>query len=63
MKANIGDKIKIVRTCDEYDYFDMEGKTGVVQNILPDGRLLGTWGGMPLLPEDKIEIIEQDCYE
>ena len=57
MKAEIGDKIRIISMKGEKNY---GGKEGVVECIDGIGQLHGTWGGLAVIPdEDEYEVIEK----
>lgn len=67
MKANVGDKIKIVKVnycIPDDENLDtqakaLEGKEGVITDIDALGQLHGTWNGLAIIPGlDKFEIIE-----
>ena len=54
-KANIGDKLKIIKMVGEPQY---TGKIGIVQSVDSIGQIHGTWGGLALQPEhDEWEVI------
>lgn len=67
-QAEIGDTIRITEVQYHSNLFrdgidhqakDLIGKTGIVEHIDSAGNLIGTWGGLAILPEDKYEIIER----
>ena len=60
-RAKVGDTIKIIGFAGEI--YDSErkliGKTGVVTDIDSTGALIGTWGGLSILPEDDYIVIKE----
>ena len=57
LEVAVGDKIRILRLDDPYDY-DYPGRVGIVKHIDSAGQLHGTWGGLAVIPGvDEFEII------
>jgi len=57
MKAQIGDKIRIIHMDGEPQY---TGKEGIIDKIDDMNQLHGSWGGCALIPDlDVFEIIEE----
>ena len=54
---NEGDKILILEMSGEPSY---SGRTGVVTHIDDAGQIHGTWGGLALLPDFDIFLIEKE---
>ena len=50
MKAEIGDKIKIINMNNVWAGDDYKDKEGIVTHIDSIGQLWGTWGGLAVIP-------------
>ncbi len=60
MKAKVGDKIRIIKMCDDLSGIEYEGREGVIEYIDSIGQLHGTWGGLAIIPcVDFFEIINE----
>lgn len=54
----VGDKIRIIKMCDELSDIEYEGREGVIKYIDSMGQLHGTWGGLAIIPEvDVVQIL------
>lgn len=59
IKANVGDKIRIIHLEGEDNCYD--GREGVIEHIDGIGQLHGSWGGLAVIPEaDKFLIIKNE---
>lgn len=65
VKAKVGDLVRIITFKPDSDgkiyvsESNLVGKTGRVTSIGDRGELHGTWGGISILPEDEIEVMEE----
>ena len=54
----VGDKIRIIKMCDELSGIEYEGREGIIEHIDSMGQLHGTWGGLAIIPEvDVVQIL------
>ncbi len=55
----VGDKIRIIKMCDDLSGIEYEGREGVIEYIDSMGQLHGTWGGLAIIPEvDIVQILK-----
>ena len=60
-EVKVGSKIKVFNVNDDFIGSDKyKGKIGKVTSIEKDGSILGTWGDIPLLPQDDFIVLEDD---
>lgn len=54
----VGDKIRIIKMCDDLSGIEYEGREGVIEFIDSMGQLHGTWGGLAIIPEvDVVQVL------
>lgn len=55
----VGDKIRIIKMCDDLSGIEYEGREGVIEHIDSMGQLHGTWGILAIIPEvDVVQILK-----